>query len=207
MTNPTRFIAVLLLALSLSSPAWAAPRQKIGRAVLTFYWIIDESKPRYRGKADSELRTARGHLIACTTRRFRTDLVMEGTGWLKDGRTVMYDRKVDGQFRFRIARSKFGIGSLGRPLRPYRTVAVDPRLIPLGSKLYIPELKGTRLPDGTIHDGVFVASDRGHFRGLHLDVFVGAGSKAALPFARKGYVSRSHVTIYLLDPPKQASHH
>jgi hypothetical protein len=57
-------------------------------------------------------------------------------------------------------------------------------------------LQGLTLPDGTTHDGMFVAADRGHFRGAHVDFFVGAGSKGARPFVRQGYGSRSHVTIY-----------
>jgi 3D (Asp-Asp-Asp) domain-containing protein len=77
-------------------------------------------------------------------------------------------------------------------------VAVDPRFVKLGTMISIPQLKGARLPDGTIHDGIFVANDRGHFRGSHVDLFIGLGTKGARPFIRKGYGSRSHVTVYLV---------
>ncbi len=136
-------------------------RKKVGRAVLTFYWIVDESSSRYDGKRDTELRDARGRVITETHVRFRKDLVMEGTGWLRDGRTVRFDRTVRGEHRFRIIKSRYGITARGCAADPYRTVAVDPDFVKLGSTIYIPELKGTILPDGTKHDGIFVANDRG----------------------------------------------
>ena len=51
------------------------------------------------------------------------------------------------------------------PLRYYRSVAVDPRLIPLGSRVYIPAY-------GRISGGWFVAQDTGGaIRGRHIDVY------------------------------------
>ena len=175
----------------------AAPNKKVDRVLLTFYWIVDESSKRYDGKRDTELRDTRGAVIARTHAKFRRDLVMEGTGWLRDGRTVMYARKVGGEHRFRVTKLRYGITATGCQLNPYRTAAVDPRIIKLGSKISIPQLKGTVLPDGTVHDGVFTANDRGKFRGAHVDIFVGAGPGGTRPFARKGYRSRSRVTVYL----------
>ena len=59
-----------------------------------------------------------------------------------------------------------------------RTIAVDPKVIPYGSTLYIPDARGTEvtLPDGTkvTHDGYFFAADAGGLiKGIHIDVFVG----------------------------------
>lgn len=69
-----------------------------------------------------------------------------------------------------------GLG--GRPgirLVPYRTLAVDPRFIPMGSLLYIPSLRGLRMPDGQIHDGYVLAEDTGiGIAGNHVDLFIGA---------------------------------
>lgn len=185
------------IALAFPAPAIARERTKVGRAMLTFYWIVDESSSRYDGKRDSKLRDAKGKVIAVTHRKFRRDLVMEGTGWLRDGRTIRFDRTVGGEHRFRIIKSRYGITARGCPADPYRTVAVDPKFVKLGSKIYVPELKGTILPDGTKHDGIFVANDRGAFRGAHIDVFVGVSPRSTRPFIRKGYPSRSRVTVYL----------
>jgi len=178
-------------------PAEKIGREKAGRAVLTFYWIVDESSTRYDGKRDTALRDRRGRVIAETHARFRKDLVMEGTGWLRDGRTVRFDKTVSGEHRFRVTKSRNGVTATGCPAEPYRTVAVDPRFVKLGSKIYIPQLKGTVLPDGSEHDGIFIADDRGNFRGAHVDVFVGLGPNATRPFIRKGQRSRSFVTVYL----------
>jgi hypothetical protein len=43
---------------------------------------------------------------------------------------------------------------------------------------------------------MFIATDRGRFRGAHVDFFAGDGPRGARPFIRKGYGSRSHVTVY-----------
>lgn len=190
-----------MVALLAAPAAMASPPAKVGKAVLSFYWIIDESAAQYRGGSDAVLRDTRGNVIACTSRKFRKALVLEGTGWLRDGRAVMYHRKLRGEHRFRVTKVKNGLTVTGCQLVPYRTVAVDPRVIQLGSMLYIPQLKGARLPDGTIHDGIFTAADRGHFRGHHVDLFVGASARGARPFVRRGYGSRSRVTVYLLSRP------
>jgi 3D (Asp-Asp-Asp) domain-containing protein len=185
-----------LLCLAFSGEVAAANPEKIGRAMVTFYWVIDEKSPEYRGDRSAVLRDPRGRVIATTTRKFKLDLVRQGSGWLRDGRTVIYIKKVGEESRFRISASKYGLASSGCRLVPYRTIAADPRFLKSGTKISIPQLKGARLPDGTIHDGMFVAADRGHFRGARVDLFVGVGSAAARPFIRKGYGSLSQVTVY-----------
>ena len=60
-----------------------------------------------------------------------------------------------------------------RPLIPFKSVAVDPRLIQLGEPLYIPEFDGMVLPDGSIHDGCVRADDTGGgIKGRKMDFFV-----------------------------------
>jgi 3D (Asp-Asp-Asp) domain-containing protein len=194
-----RATTAVALTLFLAPAAIASEPVKLGKVSLTYYWIIDESAAQYRGRADATLCDARGCVIARTSRKFRKALVLEGTGWLRDGRAVVYDRKIRGQHRFRVAKEKCGYSITGCPLIPYRTAAVDPHFIKLGSKIFIPQLKGARLPDGTIHDGIFIATDRGHFHGRHVDLFVGTGARAARPFVRRGYPSRSHVSVVLLQ--------
>ena len=198
LTRATIAMRVAVIgAVFLASAAAAHPTpKKVGRAMVTFYWVIDESSPKYRGDTSAVLRDPRGRVLARTHKQFKLDLVRQGTGWLRDGRTINYIKKVDGESRFRITSSRYGIGSTGCRLVPWRTIAVDPRFVALGTRLSIPQLKGARLPDGTIHDGMFIAADRGHFRGERVDLFVGAGSSGARPFIRKGFGSRSRVTVY-----------
>jgi 3D (Asp-Asp-Asp) domain-containing protein len=60
---------------------------------------------------------------------------------------------------------------------PFRTIAVDPTVIPHGSVLYIPGLRGSSvtLPDGTVrnHDGYVFAGDVGEaVKGNQVDFFI-----------------------------------
>jgi 3D (Asp-Asp-Asp) domain-containing protein len=58
-----------------------------------------------------------------------------------------------------------------------RTVAVDPTLIPRHSILFIKETVGLKLPDGTLHDGYWYASDiGGAIKGQRIDLFTGMGA-------------------------------
>jgi hypothetical protein len=50
---------------------------------------------------------------------------------------------------------------------------VDPRLIPIGATVYVPELVGIQLPDGNYHDGCLRADDMGGaIKNAKLDFFV-----------------------------------
>ena len=79
-----------------------------------------------------------------------------------------------------------GNDSLGcRPI-PMRTVAVDPRVVPRRTRLFIRETVGMRMPDGTVHDGYWYASDTGGaIRGNKIDLYTGHGRgsmQPAMPF-------------------------
>lgn len=70
-----------------------------------------------------------------------------------------------------------GKDSLGCRLAPMRTVAVDPKIFPRHSVLFIKETVGLKLPDGGIHDGYWYASDvGGAIKGARIDLFTGAGA-------------------------------
>ena len=64
-----------------------------------------------------------------------------------------------------LAGVSFALGA-ARPLRFYQSIAVDPRIIPLGSRVYIPAYRN----DG--YGGWFIAQDTGGaVTGRHVDVF------------------------------------
>ncbi|WP_339915438.1 3D domain-containing protein [uncultured Brevundimonas sp.] len=75
-----------------------------------------------------------------------------------------------------------GNDSLGcRPI-PMRTVAVDPRVIPRRTRLFIRETVGLRLADGTRHDGYWYASDTGGaIKGNKVDLYTGTGRASMRP--------------------------
>jgi 3D (Asp-Asp-Asp) domain-containing protein len=125
--------------------------------------------------------------IADVTQEFHDRVCLQGSDRLKTGKTISFARRncacatecpKSGQkicFE-RLDPKKFpsGRGALGQPVTPLRTVAVDDRIIPMGSILYIPDFEGLLRPNGSQHDGCFVAEDRGSkVVGTHIDVFTG----------------------------------
>jgi 3D (Asp-Asp-Asp) domain-containing protein len=78
-----------------------------------------------------------------------------------------------------------GNDSLGcRPVA-MRTLATDPRVIPRRTRLFIRETVGIRLPDGTVHDGYWYASDTGGaIRGQRVDLYTGHGRNSMQPVMR-----------------------
>jgi 3D (Asp-Asp-Asp) domain-containing protein len=119
--------------------------------------------------------------IADVSRDFAYQLQLQGTGKLRDGRVL----NIWGQCAcpakpcFKVTENQWGTAGTGKPLQPFRTVAVDPKLIKLGSLLYVPLLEGRTMPGrapfgGFIHDGCVVADDTGGgIDGHQLDLFVG----------------------------------
>jgi 3D (Asp-Asp-Asp) domain-containing protein/peptidoglycan hydrolase-like protein with peptidoglycan-binding domain len=99
-----------------------------------------------------------------------------------------------GKTRFREARGTYGDGAAKFLLRPFRTLAVDKKEIPLGTVIYIEAARGVpiTLPDGStaIHDGYFFAGDvGGKIKGNHIDVFQAMlRSKPFAPFIKSSSV-------------------
>ena len=122
--------------------------------------------------------------ITEVTRDFAAQLTLQGTGKLKDGRVlnVWGHCGCDHTPCFKVTDQKWGTAGTGRPLQPFRTVAVDPKVVKLGALLYIPLLEGRTMPGrspwgGFVHDGCVVADDTGGgIDGNQLDLFVGRKS-------------------------------
>jgi 3D (Asp-Asp-Asp) domain-containing protein len=78
-----------------------------------------------------------------------------------------------------------GVGaldSLGCRVVAMRTVAIDSKLIPRRTKLFIKETVGLPMPDGSKHDGFWYASDTGGaIKGEKIDLFTGHGSSSMKP--------------------------
>ncbi len=135
--------------------------------------VMPELVPVYEGRSCEQ--------IAEVTREFAGQLEMQGTGKLKDGRVL----NIWGTCRcgrspcFKVTSATWGTAGTGRALQPFRTVAVDPRVIKLGTLLYVPVLEGRTMPGrapwgGFVHDGCVVADDvGGAIKGKQLDLFVG----------------------------------
>jgi 3D (Asp-Asp-Asp) domain-containing protein len=144
---------------------------------LSFYWLAYESE--YANLAyDTDIYTRSGFFLGRYPSAFVYELKLEGTGVLNDGRVINYDGEcgygMGTCFRtLDLAQHPLGTGVQGRPLVPFRSVAVDPRFVPIGATLYVPELVGIQMPDGTRHDGCLRADDMGGAIKEHkLDFFV-----------------------------------
>jgi len=75
-----------------------------------------------------------------------------------------------------------GVGaldSLGCKVVAMRTVAIDKNLIPKRSVLFIKETVGLKMPDGSVHDGYWYASDTGGaIKGQRIDLYTGSGARS-----------------------------
>ena len=125
--------------------------------------------------------------IAPVTRAFHDQVCVQGSGRLVSGATISFARRDcacadvcprTGQRicfeRLDPTRFPHGRGAMGRAITPLRTVAVDSDVIPLGTRIFVPEFVGLARADGTAHDGCFVAEDRGiKVVGRQIDVFTG----------------------------------
>jgi 3D (Asp-Asp-Asp) domain-containing protein len=139
---------------------------------LRFYWLArqedydDPEEIEYRHPGEIELYTPRGFYLGSVPDRFAWALRMEGSGLMSDGRVINYAGPCDYGYgtcfeELDLRRYPFGRGSRRRPLVPFRSVAIDQAVVPLGDPLYIPEFDGMTLPDGSVHDGCVRADDTG----------------------------------------------
>lgn len=125
--------------------------------------------------------------------------------------------------RVRWSRSPFanGTGAQDNPLHPFRTIAcdlgwvggsrawVDGGYPAFGQQIYIPAAVGVVLPDGSVHDGVFICEDTGGaVTGNHIDVFLGPmpGPMSRViernPFDFVSHGDHQEVQAYLLPMPE-----
>lgn len=160
------------------------PLSEPGGFKYTFYWVAEQARhhdvdrwaelPDYVhdrqlvGLANDtrDVYTEDGWFLGAFVASYVKELKMEGSGWLADGRVVNYA----GRCRLGVGTCfetldpnthPYGRGAFRRPLVPFRSVAVDRRLIAIGETLYAPEFDGLVLPDGSVHDGCLRADDTG----------------------------------------------
>ena len=159
---------------------------------LRFYWLSRDADYEDLGSTNVpkggacavpgnrwvELYTSEGYFFGRVPERYACSLKLEGSGLLRDGRVVNYTGPCKYGYgtcfeQLDVADFPFGRGSGLRPLIPFKSVAVDRRVIRIGEPLYIPEFDGLALPDGSIHDGCVRADDTGGgIKGRKMDFFV-----------------------------------
>jgi len=171
--------------------AGGATKQQLAGKVLgtfknTYYDFPSEAD--FEGEA-LNLMNAQCKAIASVPRTFYESLCVQGSGTLKSGGTVSFNKRdcscaalcprTGQHICFDLLDKQqfpWGRGATGKGITPLVTVAVDSTIIPLGTPLYIPEYDGiARDASGVAkHDGCFLAEDRGlAVKGEHVDVFTG----------------------------------
>ena len=165
--------------------------QDLGFA-LRFYWLtaeadylnLDQSNVPRGGACAipanrwTEIYTPEGFFLAHIPERFACSLRLEGSD---------------------VKEMPFGRGAGTRPLIPFKSVAVDTRVIQIGEPLYIPEFDGMHLPDGSIHDGCVRATDTGGgIKGRKMDFFV--VTYGNFRFLLEELLNVSWITPHIMSP-------
>jgi 3D (Asp-Asp-Asp) domain-containing protein len=196
-----RFKAQFLRVPAVAAPAQApAGYRLLGEFAPTAYRILNEAEWPVGGETEPLL-TRDGRLIARVAPAFKRRLDTEGSARLRDARIVNFHEKVEGRWRYLVAPdASFGLAATGDKLIPFRTVAVDPKRIKLGSVLYVPTLVGVRLPSGDVHDGFVFAHDTGQgITGNRIDIFVGFEDDLDNTLTRSGHLGTKPIRIYQVD--------
>ncbi len=171
---------------------------KIGDLKPTFYWVaLEEADGQPK---NNPLKDMDGRVVAQVGAKFLAGLKMEGTGRFLDGRVLNFHGRIDGEIRWRWCpdTAPYGYGLEDYVLKPFKSVAVDPKVVPIPSKIYIPAAVGARLPDGTTHDGYFEAVDIGAaIQDKRIDMFTSYGDQSAV-FKRHGVTNMKPLEVYLV---------
>jgi len=143
--------------------------------------------------------------IADVSKEFASQLTLQGTGKLRDGRVLNIWGACNCKHSpcFNVTQAQWGTAGSGKSLQPFRTVAVDPKVVKLGSLLYVPLLEGRTMPGrppwgGYVHDGCVIADDTGgHISGNRIDLFVGRkGYFLGLSGSGGSHAWARHVPVY-----------
>ena len=158
-----------------------APLQPLGTFHLEYFFLPSETD--YTGAANVPLADGNCNTLATVASAFAFDVVDVGAGRLSDGRVLLYQGSCFCQqtpFCVSVANAAWGFGATGRPLAPFRSIALDSSMVSMGTRVYAPSLAGKTMPGnppvgGFVHDGCLVVDDDGadHMR---VDVFTGTRS-------------------------------
>ncbi len=172
--------------------------ESLGSFRVTFYWIPDERS--FSGPRTTPLYGPGGEVLGRFPAGFASAAKLEGCGILADGRRITVRTREawrgGKEPGFVFTSAPYGKAADGRPLKPLRSAAVDPKVIPLGTTLYIPKTNGVIIRGGRVATGNWVAHDTGSaIRGQRIDLFIGS-RKAEYAFAARGITSKSRIEVF-----------
>ena len=164
----------------------------IGSFIDTYYYNVIEAD--YPGPQIVPVKDGKGGLLARVTQGFWERFSVEGTGLLLDGRELNTS-----EAGIIVTDAPMGEGTCR--LKKWRTMAVDSRVIPLGTIVKIDETVGLKLPDGIVADGYWQAEDTGgEVRNAHVDLYVGDGDKGGLVLDGAGIHLKALTVRYVETP-------
>lgn len=186
----------------------------------TIYHISDYSSAKASQcseKAELNLRKSKDNIVKIPVcRQVLKGCTLQGSCYIQvDGQKTLinYHKKVNGAVQFMLVDKsvcKHGLGDSSDSkqnfkamcLDPFYSVAADTSIYPLGTVVYIPSVRGTAIPDGSVHDGYFIVRDSGgniDGRG-RFDFFTGdVGLNASNPFSNLGLGGESNFEYFVVS--------
>jgi 3D (Asp-Asp-Asp) domain-containing protein len=158
-----------------------SPRAELKPTIYYHPLIVDEFNNCRSGEWTS-LRNKDGvQLMRVCSTTYKT-CTLEGSCQIQRDeviRSFNYEGKGNGYYTFfeiKEGGCVFGYGVKSTCLDPYYTLAADLDFHEVGSVIFVPKVKGTKLPNGEFHTGFFVVRDSGGaIKGAHrFDFFTGS---------------------------------
>lgn len=192
--------AAILVSVGSAMDAGAALPTDLIRLRNTHYYVVLESLYVSKPK-DASVLDMKGNVIAEVSKEFKDAADIEGTARLIDGRIINFAGVKRKEIRWTVVTAPYGLGVRKCELEPFRVVAIDPKVIPLGSLIRIQETIGMQLPDGELHDGYWYAYDiGGAIKKDRIDLFVGDGDRGDILRAHK-IRNLMPLTVEIISPP------
>jgi 3D (Asp-Asp-Asp) domain-containing protein len=180
-----------------STPTEDPLGKPLGTFKVTFYVLTEETLFPDNGDGTTLYRMD-GTAIGKFSQKFISDIRLQGSGRLSTGEVITPAGKCAyGQGTcFQLLSTKkypWGRGATGRALKQFGSAAIDPKVVPYGTKIYVPELDGF-VWNGKKMDGCLSADDTGGgIRGKEIDIF--AGTRKVLPTVLKLF-PKGKATLY-----------
>jgi 3D (Asp-Asp-Asp) domain-containing protein len=132
--------------------------------VLGYYWMPLEQD--FAGPVEVDLFDMGCKTLAQVSQSFADAISTTGMGKLVDGSVLSYagacSCPTSPCYLLADAAHPWGYGVADIALEPFRSVAVDPKVIAIGTPLYVPAFDGVTMSDPPfVHDGCVRADDTG----------------------------------------------
>ncbi len=177
--------ASALASADCSEPAGTTQCGQVHGLRATLYYTALERD--YVPGNSAEFRDVSGNILRRGSEEFFQAASIEGSARFVDGQVLNYHQRVGGEVRWMKIDAELGLDARGCELVPFRSAAVDPTAVALGTVMLLAETKGMLLPDGSAHDGIWIAADTGDsILGDRIDLYTGAGMGSMVVPRRHG---------------------